>query len=151
MAGSAAGCRVRATGFPPGQSRAAFWSPSAFGATAPAGRPSGGAGEDELERRLAERIVERGHDAGVELRAGAAVHFGERLGARDLCAVDAVGRHRVVGVGNEEDARGQLDLLAGEVVRVARAVPALVVVQHPGGYRVEVQRLEHPVADLRVA
>ena len=41
-------------------------------------------------------------------------------------------------------------VLSGEPVGVAAPVPALVVVQHPVGDRLDAEALEHPVADLRV-
>ena len=93
---------------------------------------------------------ERGDDLGVELRAGAALDLRDRFLERERRAVEAVGRHRVEGVGDEDDARAERDLLAGEAVGVALAVPALVMVQHPVGDRVDAEALEHPVADLRV-
>jgi hypothetical protein len=43
-------------------------------------------------------------------------------------AVGALGDHRVEGVGREDHARLERDLRAGEAVRVARPVDALVVV-----------------------
>ena len=59
-------------------------------------------------------------------------------------------RHRVEHLGDEDDARAERDVLAGEAVRIPRAVPALVVVQHPVGDRIDAEALEHAVADLRV-
>ena len=38
-----------------------------------------------------------------------------------------------------------------EAVRIAGAVPALVVVEHPVGDRVDAEALEHAEADLRMA
>ena len=58
---------------------------------------------------------------------------------------------RVPGVRDEDDARAERDLLAAQPVRVAGAVPALVVVEHPVGDRLDAEALEHPVADLRMA
>src|SRR5262249_31139945 len=80
------------------------------------------------------------HDR-VELRAGAAdelVDRGLRGQARSVCAV---AQHRVVRVGDEQDPRPDRDLLAGEVVWVAGAVPALVVVEHPARDRLDAERL----------
>ena len=51
-----------------------------------------------------------------------------RLGERRGGAVGAVGGQRVERVGHREDARRERDVLARQAVRVARAVPALVVV-----------------------
>ena len=43
------------------------------------------------------------------------------------------------------------DPLSAEPVRVPAAVPALVVVEDPGGDGLDAERVEHPVADLRMA
>ena len=59
---------------------------------------------------------------------GAGLELLARLLHRHRVAVRAVGEHRVVGVGDREHARDERDALAGEAVRVAGAVPALVVV-----------------------
>ena len=66
-------------------------------------------------------------------------------------AVGAVGRDRAVGVAGEHDAAAQRDLVAHQVVRVAGAVPVLVLVTddlrddaHAG------DRLEDALADDRV-
>ena len=71
---------------------------------------------------------ERLHHARVPLRARTLIdagllHFADREGV----AVRAVGAHGVVGVGDGQDAGQQGDRLAGQAVRVALAVPALVV------------------------
>src|SRR5439155_22165028 len=42
-------------------------------------------------------------------------------------------------------------LVAPQPVRIAIAVPALVVVQHPVGDGLDAEALEHPIADLRMA
>ena len=71
-----------------------------------------------------------GDAVGVELGAGASFELGERLLARDPARY---GRsdHRVERVARpRRSARPQRDLLAGEPVRVAGAVAALVVVAH---------------------
>ena len=47
---------------------------------------------------------------------------------REAPPVRPVGRHRVVGVADEDDARLDRDLLTREAVRVAAAVPVLVAV-----------------------
>jgi hypothetical protein len=74
------------------------------------------------------RPDERGDDARVELRAGAAHELGDRVIVRHGRAVRAVRGHRVVGVAGEDDAAAERDLLAGEPVGVAGAVEALVLV-----------------------
>ena len=95
-----------------------------------------GAGEGRFGRgvhlvvpREVER-EERAEDLGIELRARDAAHLGEDLGARARGAVDAVRAHRVEGVGDRDDPGEERDVAAGEAVRVATAVEALVVVAH---------------------
>ena len=63
---------------------------------------------------------------GFELSAGAAAELGERVAMLQGAPVGALGRHRRVGVADRDHARGQRDLLGGETVGVALAVPALV-------------------------
>jgi len=60
------------------------------------------------------------------LAAGVGCQFGERGDRRHGRPIDAIARHRVIGVAGEHDARGDGDLVADEPVRVAGAVPALV-------------------------
>src|SRR3990172_949351 len=72
------------------------------------------------------------HDPAIKLLAGAAVQLLERLLQGDDALVGAVGGHRVEGVADEDDARAERDLVAGEAVGVAAAVVVLVVV---GDYR----------------
>src|SRR3954469_3831967 len=101
------------------------------------------------ERRR-ELFGESAHDGRVELRVRALLELQERLLLGEPAAVRALGGHRVVRVGDADDASAERDLLAGQPVRIAGAVPALVVVQHPAGDRINAQALEHPVADLRM-
>ncbi len=61
--------------------------------------------------------------------------------------VTAIRGHRVEGVGDEDDARAERDLLAGEAERVAGAVPPLVVVQDPAIDRRDAQPLEQARAE----
>ena len=63
----------------------------------------------------------------------------------------AVGGHRLVGVGDREDARLERDRLAGEARRVSAPVDALVVGEHPVADVAQVGVLEDPRAELRVA
>ena len=74
--------------------------------------------------------AERVDDRGVELLAGAAAQLGQRVFDRVRGAVDAVGHHRVEGVADGDDAGAERDVLAGEAVGVAGAVPALVAGAH---------------------
>src|SRR5439155_1613683 len=76
-----------------------------------------------------ELLRERRRDSWVELRARAALELGERLGLREPSAVDAIRRHRVVRVDDEDDPRALGDLRPRQPVGIAAAVPALVVVQ----------------------
>ena len=84
----------------------------------------------------------------VELGAGVAAQLGERLRVRQRAPVRAVGYERVPGVAGEHDARGERDLLAGDAVRVAAAVPALVLVADRVRHRGEAgQRPQDALAD----
>ena len=107
-------------------------------------------GSSAREAQLRDLGLERLDDVRVELRPGAALELAQRVRRGKAAPVDAVGRHRVVGVGDEEDPRAERDLLAGEAVRVAGAVPALVVVEHPGRDGLDAERVEHAEADLGV-
>src|ERR687887_498332 len=81
--------------------------------------------EDRLERK---DPLERGDGARAELGAGGAAKLLDRLVRRPRRAIDARRQHRVERVGDVDDARAERDLLALDPVRVAGAVPALVVV-----------------------
>src|SRR3989442_12225266 len=80
---------------------------------------------DPAQRRLA---AGEGLDhGGVELPPGLAVDLRPRLLPAAGCAIGAVARHRIQRVGDGEDPRSERDLLGREPVRIAVAVPALVV------------------------
>ena len=67
----------------------------------------------------------------------------------EAATVGAVARHRVVRVADEDDPRLERDLLAGEPVRIAGAVPALVAVAHDRADLLEpVDRSDDPLAEL---
>lgn len=66
----------------------------------------------------------------AELEAGAGLQFREGAGRGHSRAVGAVGCHRVEGVRHRYHPRGQRNLLALESVRIAAAVPALVMPAH---------------------
>src|SRR5437016_8934480 len=68
-------------------------------------------------------------DRSVELGVAAALQFGEGVGSAARFFVSAVAGDRVVGVGNGDDARTDRDVLAGERLRITRAVVKLVVMQ----------------------
>src|SRR5947209_4443480 len=96
-------------------------------------------------------LGKHGDDLRVELGAGAALELEQRLGWRQtLVLVDAAGRHRVEGVGDEQDARGERDLGAPQTVWIAVTVPALVVVEHPVRDPADTERVEHAEGDLGV-
>ena len=60
----------------------------------------------------------------------------------------ALGGHRLVGVGDGQDARLDRDLLADQAEGLALAVRPLVVRQHPGAQVLEVRMGEQARADL---
>src|SRR5438128_11624926 len=95
---------------------------------------------------LGDECCDRGR---VELSARALVELGKCRFDRELSAVDAVVRYRVEGVGDEDDARAERNVLSVQAVGIAGAVPAFVMVEHPLGYGVDAQALEHSVSDLR--
>src|SRR6266540_3840486 len=104
-----------------------------------------------LHRRALAELLGEGRDyARVELRARAAPQLCERRVCRTLGPVDAIRRHRVVGVGHEDDAGPERDLVALQAVGIAGAVPALMVVQHQVGDRVDAEAVELAEADLRM-
>src|SRR5438876_422015 len=74
-----------------------------------------------------EELLERPHQRGVELRAGAGADDGGGLLPGHGAAVGALTRQRVEAVGDGQDARQRRDGVAGEAVGVALAVVALVV------------------------
>src|SRR4029079_2393575 len=69
---------------------------------------------------------EGGDDVRIELGAGVGVELLERLLARDRQAVGPRRGHGREGVTDGDDAGCERDRVAGEPVRVARSVPALV-------------------------
>src|SRR3954452_4546697 len=68
-------------------------------------------------------------ERGIEVRAAAALDLGKRLGDRPRALVGALRDQRVEHVADGCDPPHQRDLLAGEPVRIAAPVPALVVGQ----------------------
>src|SRR5439155_9209681 len=73
---------------------------------------------------------ERVDDLRIELRAAAALHLATGFVDGQRRSIGTIGGHRIEGVGHGEDARPQRDALAGDGIRIARAVPALVVMTH---------------------
>ena len=98
-------------------------------------------------------VQERAHDVRIEVRAGAAHDFclGRRHAHRPLVRTHR--GHRLEGVGESDDAPGERDVRAGELVGVARAVPLLVVLADavPPGAEPVLQRLGEASAGRRVA
>src|SRR6185312_9714813 len=83
------------------------------------------------------RLRERFHDAArnekldeirVELGTGLAAQDLFAFVHRDRLLVRAIGGHRVVCVAEADDAGEQRDVLALELVGIARAIPALVMI-----------------------
>ena len=87
----------------------------------------------------------------VELRAGALAEAAHRFRMAEPLAVRAVGRHRVVGVADEDDAGLERDALVAEPVRIATAVPPLVAVADDRADFLEtVDRRDDPLSELRM-
>ncbi len=97
-------------------------------------------------------LDERARQLGVELGAGAALQLDERLLDGERRPVRARRGHGVEGVGDAEQPRLERDPVPAQPVRVAAAVPALVVVEHVRQRRLEVlEALDEPRARDRVA
>jgi hypothetical protein len=102
----------------------------------------GGGGDRRAERFYARR-VELNSGVGVELRQG--------LADRNRRAIGPVGRHRLEGVGDKDDARLQRDLVAAESMRIAASVDVLMVVEHPPGFFLELRGLDDRMTDVNVS
>ena len=90
-------------------------------------------------------------DLGVPLLAGAGLEDFIDLFDGHALAVGAVAGHRVEGVGHGDDAGDERDLVAGELERIAAAVPLFVVMQHGGQHVGELLDVgENAVAQLGV-
>src|SRR3954453_3394899 len=74
---------------------------------------------------------ERLHHQWIELRARASLELLARALRSDAHVIGAVSDHRLVGVGDGEDARLGRDLGTTQAGRVARAVRTLVMREHP--------------------
>ncbi len=99
--------------------------------------PPGGHRPLDARRPSLERVREGLDDRGIELGAAAGTELGDRgLGGR-WRAVWAVARHGVERVADEHDPRGERDRVAGQAVRVAVAVDALVRRAYDAGDRAE--------------
>src|SRR5204863_296189 len=92
------------------------------------------------------------HDLGIELRVGALDDLLARRLVGAALAVRAIVGDRVVGVDHREDARADADVVAGQPLGIAGAVPAFLVVQRTqAGERQKSDPLEDLVAERRVA
>src|SRR5207253_6521052 len=90
-------------------------------------------------------------DRRVELRAGAALELRARRLAVERRPVGPWLDHRAERVADGDDARAERDLLAGEAVRIAATVPALVArADDRRDVRERLDRREDPLADDRV-
>ncbi len=99
--------------------------------------------------RFAHHRDEDGGETRVELRSCLLLDFFQGVFDRQRIAVRPVGGHRVEGVDDREDACRERDLDSPKPVRVAGAVPALVVRGgDPRGGAVQVRNLgEDPLAE----
>src|SRR4029077_14117985 len=85
----------------------------------------------------------------VELAAGALAEPAHRLAMAETVAIGPIAGHRVIRVADEDDARLERDVLAGDAVGVALAVPALVAVTDDRPDDLEaVDRGDDPFAEL---
>ncbi len=86
--------------------------------------------------------------SGSKCVARAALELRDRRSARPRSPIQTVRRHRVEGIGDEDDPRAEWDLVAGDAVWITGPVPALVVMQNPVGDRLDAEALQHAVPDL---
>ena len=92
-------------------------------------------------------LDERARQLGVELGAGAALQLDERLVDGERRSVRARRGHGVEGVGDAEQPCLERDPVPAQPVRIAAAVPALVVVEHVRQRGLEVlEALDEPCA-----
>src|ERR1700690_2792260 len=87
-------------------------------------------------------------DCRVELAAGVALEFGDRVRCGSGGLVAALGGHGVVGVAGGDDPRAEGDGGAGEAVWIAGPVPALVAGAYQPGDGLQGRGgVEDPLAD----
>ena len=97
------------------------------------GAPFGlGSARDGCRRRttgrvFAHHVFEERVERRIELPPSVAPHQLHRFGVRQGAFVAAFGRERVVDVGDAHDARHERNVISGQAVRVAGAVPGLVM------------------------
>ena len=100
--------------------------------------------------RSSEHLEERVGEVGVELLAAAAAQLVDALVGGQRVAIRTLERHRVVGVDDAHGAGDERDARALELVGVALAVPALVVVAHAEDEVLVEQRVDDLGAEHRV-
>src|SRR5918992_4082708 len=107
---------------------------------------------DELGAELRVHSVERLDDLRVELRPGAAQQLAQRLLDCEHRRVRALGDHRVERLAHSDDASAERDLLALELVGIARSVPPLVRrADEPSDLAERRGGVQDALADQRVA
>ena len=74
-----------------------------------------------------DQFHERIGELRIELRARAALDLADRHFVRERAPICAVTRHRVVRVGDRDNAADERNVLAGETARITAAIPPLVV------------------------
>ncbi len=122
-------------------------------ASASGARPSSHAGAGRAARgRIRRHREQRLDDGGIELRPRVVAQLLHRDLERQRAPVGAIGRHRVEGVARRDDPGGERDRVAGEAVRVAAPVPALVRRAHDDADVAQqaADLVEHPLALDRV-
>jgi len=105
----------------------------------------------QRDRARADEVDHPLRDLRVELRARRLLELGERLLDLHAAAVEARRGHGLEGVRDAEHAAGERDVLAGELLGIAAAVPALVQVEHPVGDLRHARALDDVAAERGVA
>src|SRR5262249_26544411 len=102
-------------------------------------------------RECFDQADEDAHRVLVEREPGRRREVLERGGVGQSRTIGPVRRERVVDIRDGDDARAERNLVAGQAVRVAGAVPPLVVVtDHQGAAREEIERRDDLRADQRM-
>src|SRR5207247_5193333 len=102
---------------------------------------------DAFDRTLAVQADERRDHAGIEVLAGLGLDRGQAALGRPGLFVRTLRGEGVVHVGDRDDACGEGDLIARLAIRIAGAIPALVVLPRDRATRGEELRVtEHRLA-----
>src|SRR5262249_61382586 len=88
-------------------------------------------GVRELDALALDELLEGADAARAELAPRLLLEHAQGVLVVACGPVDPVGQHRVEGVGDGDDAGAERDVLAGQLVRVAPAVAALLVLAAP--------------------